>query len=221
MTTRGEIEVWVLPLTGETTPAERGLLSAAELDRVRRFDAVGAACDYVRIRATLRRLLSDRTGCPPRELVFVTGPHGKPELRSAPVPFNITHTRGLALLAIAKSGAVGVDAEAVDIYARDVTGLISRVLTPREVAVVGGDRRRFLEHWVAKESYLKWLGHGLTVSPDELELATDSAGRPVITSPGRPTHPVHRLDLGHDHIGAVVCDGHSPRIQLRQIGGPS
>ncbi|MFI9504579.1 4'-phosphopantetheinyl transferase family protein [Nocardia sp. NPDC052566] len=215
-----DVDVWTLPLTGGCAPADRRLLAADELARADRFDAASAAADFVHLRATLRRVLATYTGTPPAELTFRLGSHGKPELTCRTVAFNLTHTRGLALVAVAPTGSVGIDAEFVD-AAMDLAGLTARVLTAREAASVGTDRRRFLRHWVAKESYLKWLGAGLTIAPDALELCADSGGLPVISAVGDarlPTRNVHSLDLGARYACALVCDRNPRRVTLRPAG---
>ncbi|MFI7000141.1 4'-phosphopantetheinyl transferase family protein [Nocardia sp. NPDC050175] len=212
-----EVELWWLRLTGECAAGDCRVLAPEELARSVRFDTVEFAGDFIRTRATLRRVLSAYAGCPPEELAFTTGLHGKPELPCYAPAFNLTHTRGLAVVAVAGSVSVGVDVERVDADF-DMAGLASRVLTAREADWVGTDRRRFLHHWVAKESYLKWLGSGLTISPDTIELRTDRNGRSVLTpvdGADRPTGYVHHFGLHSQYVGAFVGGRPPPRFTLR------
>ncbi|MFC9433624.1 4'-phosphopantetheinyl transferase family protein [Nocardia sp. NPDC057030] len=211
------VALWWFGLSGKCSPADRLVLSAAELARSDRFDTDAFAADYIRVRATVRRVLSAYVGSPPAELVFSVGEHGKPGLACAAPAFNLTHTAGLAVIAIAGSGSIGVDAESLDAYF-DLAGLAPRVLTPREVERVGADAGRFLHHWVAKESYLKWLGSGLTVSPDTIELSVDPAGREQVSGVDGvdlPARYVHHFGLGTRYVGAVVGDRVPRRYPLR------
>ncbi|PXX71230.1 4'-phosphopantetheinyl transferase [Nocardia tenerifensis] len=213
----GAVELWWLKLNGRCLPEDSLVLSAEEISRCARFDTAEFASDFVRIRATLRCVLAAYTGCRPSELRFATGPHGKPELPCGAPAFNLTHTRGLAVVAVAGSGSIGVDAEPFD-AGFDLAGLTGRVLTPREAAVVGRDRQRFLHHWVAKESYLKWLGSGLSVSPDTIELRTDHTGRAVVGAVDEvnlPTRYVHHFDLDAQYVGAFVSDALPQHFPLR------
>ncbi|WP_433654423.1 4'-phosphopantetheinyl transferase family protein [Nocardia sp. CA-128927] len=212
-----DVELWWLRLTGACSPGDCRVLSPEELARSVRFDTVEFAGDFIHTRATLRRVLSTYAGCLPEDLVFTAGPHGKPELPCYAPAFNLTHTRGLAIVAVAGSASVGVDIERVDADF-DLAGLSSRVLTTREADLVGTDRRRFMHHWVAKESYLKWLGSGLTVSPDAIELTTDRSGRAVIAAVDGgelPTRYVHHFGLNSHYVGAFVSDRMPQRFPLR------
>ncbi|MFB8275291.1 4'-phosphopantetheinyl transferase family protein [Nocardia colli] len=211
------VALWWFGLSGKCSAGDRLVLSSEELARSDRFDTAAFAADYIRIRATMRRVLSAYAGTAPADLVFTVGDHGKPGLACAAPAFNLTHTGGLAVIAIAGSGSIGVDAESLDAYF-DLAGLAPRVLTPRERERVGADHGRFLRHWVAKESYLKWLGSGLTVSPDTIELSADQAGRAVVSGVDGvdlPARYVHQFGLGTRYVGAVVGDRVPRRYPLR------
>ncbi|WP_067651182.1 4'-phosphopantetheinyl transferase family protein [Nocardia harenae] len=209
--TGGDVELRWCALTGTHAAADLRVLSPAEIARSTRFWSAEHAADFVRARAMLRHVLADRTGRRPDDLVFTEGKRGKPELSDRAVSFNLTHTRGLAVVAVAATGSLGVDVEAVDSGAVPVW-LAPRVLTAREAAAAGTDRRRFLRYWVAKESYLKWLGSGLTIAPDTLETGLDTEGRAVVTEVegGLRTGYLHHFDLGAGYVGAFVYDHHVP-----------
>ncbi|WP_433580124.1 4'-phosphopantetheinyl transferase family protein [Nocardia brasiliensis] len=212
-----DVELWWTALTGECAPDDRRVLSAAELERSTRFGTVGFANDFVRIRATLRRVLAAYTGIAPEAVEFTAGVHGKPELPGHALEFNLSHTADCAVVAIAGSGAVGVDLESLDADF-DHVALAARVLTRGEADLVRADRRRFLHHWVAKESYLKWLGSGLTIPPDTLELGADASGRTVVTGVDGVELPVgfvHRFGLSPRHVGAFVSHRPARRFPLR------
>jgi 4'-phosphopantetheinyl transferase len=69
--------------------------------------------------------------------VFRAGPRGKPAL--APpvqnIPFNLSHTGGLALVAIAGRGRVGIDAETVQSKI-EVEDFSRRFFAPAEAAEI-------------------------------------------------------------------------------------
>ncbi|WP_280390846.1 4'-phosphopantetheinyl transferase family protein [Nocardia brasiliensis] len=212
-----DVELWWTALTGECAPQDRRVLDAAELDRSTRFGTAGFANDFIRIRATLRRVLAAYTGIAPETLEFTAGVHGKPELPGHALQFNLTHTTDCAVVAVAGSGAVGVDIESLDTDF-DQVALAARVLTRAEADLVRADRRRFLHHWVAKESYLKWLGSGLTISPDTLEVGADASGRTVVTGVDGvelPVGYVHRFGSSPRHVGAFVSHRPARRFPLR------
>lgn len=67
------------------------------------------------------------------------------------IHFSITHTGGIALIAISDR-PVGVDAEIV--RERDFLSVLKR-FTPREQAEIGANSVEFLRHWVVKEAFIK------------------------------------------------------------------
>ena len=135
-----------------------------------------------------RFLIAERTKISCKEIVFATGPNGKPELQgSTDVHFNISHSGEWVVCALAPF-PIGIDVERL----RPVNpGLAERFFTPFEFASLQAlqpDERtvKFIELWTLKESFLKAIGRGLTrnlnsfsVEPhDELFVITndDSSG---------------------------------------------
>src|SRR6185295_2220740 len=90
-----------------------------------------------------------------------------PEAAEAGLSFNISHTRSLIVLAVAKERAVGVDVE--NVQAREIEIRVAdRFFAVPEVAAlhaVPPDRQqyRFFEYWTFKESYIKARGMGLSL----------------------------------------------------------
>ena len=90
-----------------------------------------------------------------------TGPWGKPRIREWPdFHYNLSHSGNFAVIAFGES-PVGVDVERLRRDA-DIRALAARFFAPEEQAYAGEDRDRFFEVWTKKESYLKYLGTGLT-----------------------------------------------------------
>ncbi len=89
--------------------------------------------------------------------------NGKP---SAPgVYFNLSHSGAWAVCALS-DGPVGVDVEQVKPHSED---LMAQVCTPAELKRLHTPEH-FCRLWTAKESFLKYLGAGLTLSPRRVEL---------------------------------------------------
>src|SRR5262245_52489534 len=91
----------VLSILSEDERRRADLFAREEL---RRRYAVG--------HAHLRRILSRYLAVPPEQIELRAGTHGKPFVPGAPLGFNLSHSRGLGLCAIAP-GDVGVDVEAI------------------------------------------------------------------------------------------------------------
>src|SRR2546421_11116391 len=98
-----EVHVWLAAL--QPGPTARALLSSEEQERADRFRFEKDQIQYTAGRAFLRRILSRYLQVPPKELRFRYNGYGKPyladEFASSKLQFNVAHSRGLALYAVA------------------------------------------------------------------------------------------------------------------------
>lgn len=186
------------------------LLSPAEHDKAGRFRFARDRDRYIRGRGHLRRTLARATGLDAAALALEEGPRGKPALRAMPgrpMPhFNLSHSDGLAVLAISWDGPVGIDLE---LHGRD--------LDPARLApgvLVASERRAldalppldaaalFLAMWTAKEARMKLTGEGMALDPRAIVLKLDG-GWPVGYS--LPVRPAVRLDYPSIGRTDAVC----------------
>ena len=147
------------------------LLDTVELARWQRYRRAEDRHLFLVAHAFLRTILSRYAEVAPSHWQFCQGEHGRPKL-VAPglgfdLRFNLSHTHGLVAVVVNQDIDCGVDVEPLD---RDVDiELVARQnFAIREQADVmahsGEDRkRRFLELWTLKESYLKARGLGLSL----------------------------------------------------------
>lgn len=142
------------------------LYRQAALERRRRADQCRKWEDQVRCVAAdalLRRAVARMLGCV--EFAVEKGEWGKPRLADDPAfHYNLSHSGRWVVIAYGNS-PVGIDVETTRSNA-PVERLSRRYFSASEQAYVDGDRARFFELWTAKESYLKYLGTGLTRSVD-------------------------------------------------------
>ncbi len=125
--------------------------------------------------------------------------HGRPRMTGGAGPsFNVSHTDGLALVALGPAGVrVGVDVERVrerphlDQLARRV--LADGVYAEWRGLPEVGRVRAFLQAWTAKEAYLKATGLGIVTRLAEVPDAVD----------GWTIAPV---DAGAGYVGAIAID---------------
>jgi Phosphopantetheinyl transferase len=107
---------------------------------------------------------------------FRRGPHGKPYLNGSPLQFNLSHSGGLALVAVSLT-EVGIDVEAAR-STFDPVSLAARFLSAADAASLQAlpepERHdEFLRLWTRKEAALKAIGFGLG------GLAMDLSGIPI------------------------------------------
>jgi 4'-phosphopantetheinyl transferase len=186
------VQIWTAQ-PESLSPAEIGELSAsldsAEHTRAARFHFERDRRDYVASRGLIRRLLGAALDTPASALVFEYGAHGKPaisaeSLQGRTLRFNISHSAGWAMFALAWDRDVGIDLEAAARLDRDVnglSGLAARVLSSRELAIwqalpdAAAREAAFLRAWTRKEAYVKAMGKGLFDALGNIEVALDAA----------------------------------------------
>lgn len=161
-------------------PESSELLDEAELERAARFVVPADSRRWSRFRAAVRLLLARHLDADPRRLEFVPGPHGKPRL-AAPhhhLHFNLSHATDLGLLVVSEAGEVGVDLEPWD-RGPGLLECVDDFCHPVEAAGLPADESRRARHllqlWTAKEAFLKALGSGFSISPQELLIRGDAA----------------------------------------------
>lgn len=227
--TSGGTEVLALTIdlgSIEEVPASwMGCLSAEERVRIARFirpqDRVSTAAAHCLKRLLLGRALTRN----PQDLVFSTIVGGKPVVMdekgpasatpSAPLlEFSLSHTDGMAALAMSRFRPVGIDVEAVDRRPVEID-LIHRALGAEAASRLGrlkglARQRAFLAAWTIREAAAKADGRGLSLDPEALRPM--SGGRLAVEAPGGTIWQIRSLPLGHAHLGAVAA---SPAQAIR------
>ena len=162
-------------------------LSHGEKKRLACFKDEDARRLFIHCRGVLHFLLAAITAADPGQIAIRNGQQGKPELdgdqHQHTLPFNISHTQGLCLIALSRCCDVGVDVEKVQPL-EDLERLAQAYMTAREFKdwqAVEADKRpaAFYTSWCAKEALLKAVGCGLTIHPGQLSLQEALSGRPL------------------------------------------
>ena len=167
------MHVWRIPLDDDArVESYRSLLSDEERRRAARFVRDLHRRRFIAAHGALRSILAGYVGTEPAALHFVSGEHGKPALRDPtgrpPVEFNLSHSDDLALVAVARAHAVGVDLERWS-GGRGASGARRAVLLPGRTGALRALAHApisieagFFAAWTRKEAYLKATGHGIT-----------------------------------------------------------
>lgn len=180
----GEAHVWFRPLNAapEELAALRNLLSPDEEQRALRFHFDKHRSEFILTRASLRILLGACLSRPAAEIRFASLPHGKPEINgdamglpATGLRFNVSHTDGLAALALILGREIGVDVEKLRAES-DFRKLAGRFFSERErnfLETLSGDelRQAFFRCWTRKEAYLKARGEGLTIPLHQFDVS--------------------------------------------------
>jgi 4'-phosphopantetheinyl transferase len=212
--TEPSAHVWRVPLhSGEhDLPSFVTVLSTDERERMARCHREADRRRYAIAHGALRLLLARYLGQDPHDLVFATGTHGKPRLASAPaIEFNLTHSGDLALIALARNRAVGVDIESLGRKGFDMPALARRVLCPREhewlFRIEEHSRvHAFLRLWSCKEAISKAAGAGFAAGFAHIETDPDalfSARSQQLRAAGGYWR-LHILEPDDGYVGALA-----------------
>lgn len=186
-----------------------------------------ASVSYLATEALMRAVAAPRLGISGRGARTITvdrscrlctsgKPHGKP--RIAGVNFNMSQVPSLAAggFCAQQQVVLGIDLEAVQ--ASLFPGFARVALTVDERAAYeslppGQQQAAGVAIWTAKEAVLKATGHGLSVSPQTVQIECDDATLAMVSALCEPANPLDapgRQDRPCEHELSV-----SPRVSMR------
>ena len=225
----GEVHLWRVDLEQpeQVVKQFRSTLEGNELYRADRFHFEKDRRAFIVSRGFLRQVLGRYLTVNAETIRFSYGPYGKPALggdhESSTLRFNMSHSRGVALVAVTEDKALGVDVEYIraDFATEDIA---RRFFSPREVETfnaVPNDQRvaAFFRCWTRKEAYIKAIGLGLSQPLD---------GFDVTLGPGEPAALLRAddddtsrwslsdLDAGEDYAAALVVEGQMANVRCWQ-----
>ena len=173
-----EIHAWTvgLDVSPKAGDALECVLSCDERARAARYHSEAHRRRFICGRAALRLLLGGYLGAEPKALRLCYQTNGKPYVADLPdaLSFNVAHCEGLALIAVARNGDIGVDVERVR-WLEDFDELVNRFFSKREAALFRDlpwetKPEAFFNLWTRKEALLKATGGGICNSLDRVEV---------------------------------------------------
>ena len=214
-----EVHLWVVEPERVVEPrllaAYRGLLDAEERERQQRFRFEKHRHQFLVSHALVRVTLSRYAPVAGAAWRFSTNAYGRPEIagESWRLRFNLSHTDGMAVCAVALDTDVGADVEhaarpgqtvelADSFFARSEVAAL-RALAPEH------QRERFFEYWTLKESYIKARGAGLSLPLDQFAFHLEAGRAPRISFDARMQDTPEawqfiQVRLGVEHPAAVA-----------------
>lgn len=206
-------------------------LDRFERKRARRFVFPEDRALFCATRSALRVILALQTRTGPQEVRFSQTRWGKPMLLgrdgapSSFIHFNVSHSGGQALIAVAVSRHVGIDIEAIS-DAVDIDSVAERFFAPPEAQELRGyfGRERslaFFRCFTRKEAYAKARGEGLRLPFDQFVVpvgAGDFGGRPRVRGHCSRLGDWSLFDIptAPGYVGALAVQGSSPpQIEMR------
>jgi 4'-phosphopantetheinyl transferase len=226
-----EIHVWRAALDVPTSRVQgfERTLTPHEQNRAAQFRFSHLRERFIVGRGILRAILGGYLGVAPQLLHFGYTSYGKPFLVQhaiqIPLSFNVTHTEGVALYAVARARAVGIDIEPYR-QLPDAAAIAEQYFSPlenRTLRALPATERplAFLRCWTRKEAYIKARGMGLSLPLDQFS---------VTLAPGEPARllrtdhdsaaverwALHELAPGSSYVAALAVEGHDWQLACWQ-----
>jgi 4'-phosphopantetheinyl transferase len=223
------VDVWSCSLDGDAVVLERcrDSLSEEEHARAARFVRHQDQIGFVLAHGGLRFVLAQYLEIEPAALRFGAGPTGKPALLDGQggfhvLRFNLSHSHGRMLIAVALGRDVGIDLE--QIHGKvEALKLAERFYTQAEFDSIetrpASDQAcHFYRLWVAKEAFLKAQGAGISSLQQCEILASTFSSRVSVRQPGTSAMPcgwtVQWLNCGPDWQSAVCTFGNDWSVRV-------
>lgn len=216
----GEVHIWCAPLDVSSSHTDvLWVLSPDECERAERFYFEDDRKRFVAARVFLRHTLSLYLHCDPASLRFSYGTHGKPHLE-CDLRFNLSHSGGLAVVAVALGREIGIDIEKLR-NGFSFNELAQRFFSPYEAALIRSlpdepKMREFFRLWTRKEAYMKALGIGISLPHARLDLSLESDGEGLLLGGGvnSTLWRIEDFTPAPGYVGAVATEGEGFRVKV-------
>jgi 4'-phosphopantetheinyl transferase len=192
------------------------LMTADERVRASRYRHDDDRLMFALGRLMARSLVGRALGVGPSDWPWREGRHGRPEIDDdrTDLHFNLSHSAGVVICALARGRAIGVDVEHLARRTPD-PAVVPRYCSPAEVEDVRsrGDawQDRFLTYWTLKEAYLKARGVGISLPLSDISFRVDNGGAADIRFEGSlagtdARWAFHLWQPDEMHLAAIAAD---------------
>ena len=228
--------MWRADLHASSSVQERlvACLSAEEKSRSERFVFARDRDFWVACRGILRQILSLYLDEHPGNIEFIREPAGKPRLgpyrqsSEPPIMFNVSHSNGLALVALTLEQEVGIDLEKVrsEFATHEIA---ERYFSRQEQAEFRSlpdelQTEAFFLCWSRKEAYVKARGKGLSLPLDQFDVSLVPDEPVRLFGSREEPQAVERWSLydlfpARGYAGALSIEGPSWQVRCWQWQG--
>lgn len=230
-----EVHVWRASLDEPPSQIDgfRHTLAADEQARAERFYFQRDRERFITAHGVLRAILGLYLNRAPGCLSFRYSTHGKPALAwdhaGDALCFNMSHSRGVGLYAIARGREVGIDLEFMRCDLK-VEQIAERFFSRPEIATLRAlpthsRRRAFFLGWTRKEAYIKARGAGLSLPLDQFDVSL-TPGEPAALLRTQPDPDealrwsLQELTLASGYVAALAVAGRDCSLSCWQWPGP-
>jgi len=216
----GEVHIWRWRLGEQRADIDEldNYLDQEERRRAHQFHFFRDREHFIVSHGILRLILGSYLGMLPDHVQFLYGTFGKPELDPQSCPsylsFNISHSAGLALLAVTTGAQVGIDVERIrlDMAYEEI---VAQFFSAREIAMLRAlpvemRAEAFFYGWTRKEAYIKAKGYGLSLPLDRFTVSLDPTAAELLDVADDPRDRerwlLHSLIPGAGYAAALAVN---------------
>jgi 4'-phosphopantetheinyl transferase len=223
----GQIHVWRIRLEQDVEILDRfrRTLEPEELDRAGRFRFERLQRHFVASRGFLRHVLARYVAADPKALKFSYNSYGKPSLAGErSLQFNMSHSHEVALVAVTRDAAVGVDVEHIrsDFASHEIA---TRFFSRLEVETLSSLAKEeqvaaFFRCWARKEAYIKAIGKGLSQPLDGFDVTLAPSDPAALLRRGEEdvmTWSMSDIEVGADYASALAVEGTASHVSYWQF----
>lgn len=165
-----ELHVFCMPLTQAISDDRYAVLNDEERGRAARFVVPLHQRRFIAAHVMMREVLAAFLQAAPDIITFEFNANNKPSLSGSftnQLQFNLSHSEDLAVLAVARSGDIGIDIE--HISSDNKIDIAERFFSSSEITTLSTlpeslQPAAFFQIWARKEAIIKAIGKGLEQS---------------------------------------------------------
>lgn len=208
------IDLWQFSLEHELNIADQ-ILNDEERARADRFYFSKHKRRFSTARATLRIILGRYLNTSPERLEFTYNSHGKPAVvNSQKLQFNVSHSEDMAIVAVGKNYALGVDIEQYS--ARPYEGIAKSLFSAQEFSEFEKVPRSskaavFFHVWAQKEAFIKAAGLGLAYPTKEFHVPVTMPTKQLVDDPLHNTTWLLKSFMPKLACSGAIC--HHPTVR--------
>jgi len=220
-----DVLVWTIRaiLPHEELAALVTVLSDKERQKAMRFRRAADRNQYIVAHGRLREILSAELAIPASEVALSSNENGKPhavlDQDESPIEFSLSHSGDVALVAVSRTGAVGVDIERID-SDTGVLAIAERCFSKQEWETLQSTSEserltRFFQLWVCKEAYVKGRGEGIIDRLRSFTISLEARGPQLVQDDHDPDAAarweLQLLDAPDGFCAAIAICNPGPR----------
>lgn len=224
-----EVHIWRVNLMqpAPVIACCRALLPEDEIARAQRFYFERDRRRFVVSHGMVRTVLGQYVGLEPKQLKFIHGPKGKPDLapegNALGTRFNLSHSGDFALMGVSPGLVMGIDIEQIraDFGGQEIAERFFSRLEVDTLLSLPEDQRAeaFFYCWTRKEAYIKAQGDGLSLPLHSFDVTFAPGTEPALLRVAEDSKEVARwklynIEIGPGYKAALMIEGKEHHLQF-------